>query len=283
MKIKISCDSTSDLPPELAERYDIGVVPLIIMRGDESLRDGIDVTPQDIYDYVDSGRGVCITGAVNVEEYASHFREYLDRHDAVVHINISSGFSACCQNAEIAAADVGNVYVVDSMNLSTGSAHLVLDAVRLAAEGVSAPEIKAELDRRAPLVEASFVIDTLKYLHKGGRCSALAALGANVLRLRPCIEVKRGKMDVGKKYRGALEKCVAAYVKDRLSGRDDIDYRRIFITHTAIAPNIVDDVRRIIAESGPFEEVIETMTNCTVANHCGPGTLGVLFYRTKPE
>ena len=279
MKVKISCDSTSDLSPELIREYDIGITPLVIIKGSENFRDGLDITPQDIFDYVESGRGSCVTGSVNVEEYAGHFREYLKEYDAVVHINISSGFSACHQTATIAASEVGNVCTVDSRSLSTGSGLLVLDGALLAREGLSAPEIKAELERRAELVEASFVIDTLKYLHRGGRCSALTALGANMLKLKPCIEVKNGKMDVGKKYRGNLAKCVASYIRDKLQGRDDIDYRRIFITHSPISDEIIAEVRRIIEETGPFGEVYDTTAGCTISNHCGPGTLGVMFFR----
>jgi len=281
MRVKISCDSTSDLSPELVQKYDIGVVPLIIMMGDEHLRDGVNVTPQDIFDYVESGRGACSTGAVNVEEYAQHFREYLKEYDAVVHINISSGFSACHQNATLAAEEFENVYTVDSLNLSTGSGHLVLDGAILASQGMPAHEIKEELTRRTSLVESSFVIDTLHYLCKGGRCSALTALSANLLKLKPCIEVKDGKMEVGKKYRGSLSKCVTRYVKDRLTGRDDIDRRRIFITYSPIDLEIVVDVARIVEESGAFDEVIYATAGCAISNHCGPGTLGVLFYRKE--
>ena len=279
MKVKISCDSTADLSPELIREYDIGITPLVILKGSENFRDGIDITPQDIFDYVESGRGTCATGSVNVEEYAEHFRRYLKEYDAVVHINISSGLSACHQTATLAAAEVGNVYTVDSLSLSTGSGLLVLDGALLAREGLSASEIKAELERRTGLVEASFIIDTLKYLHRGGRCSALTALGANMLKLKPCIEVKDGKMDIGKKYRGNLAKCVASYIKDKLQGRDDIDYRRIFITHSPISDEIISDVRRIIDENGPFQEIYDTTAGCTISNHCGPGTLGILFYR----
>ena len=281
MRVKISCDSTSDLSVELVEKYDIGVIPLVIIMGSESLRDGVEVTPGDIFDYVESGRGTCATGAVNVEEYAQYFREYLKEYDAVVHINISSEFSACHQNATIAAREMENVYIVDSMNLSTGSGNLVLDGAILASGGMSAREIRDELVRRASLVEASFVIDTLKYLRRGGRCSALTALGANVLKLKPCIEVKDGKMDVGKKYRGSLKKCVANYVRDRLNGRNDIDRCRVFITYTPILRDILEDVTRVVEETGCFNEIIYTEAGCTISNHCGPGTLGLMFYRKE--
>lgn len=277
MRVKISADSTCDLSKDIIEKYDIGITPLYIVKGGESLRDGIDITPRDIFDYVESGAGVCSTAAVNPAEYIERFSGWLREYDAVVHVNISSEFSMCHQNAVLAGKELGNVYAVDSRNLSTGSGHLVMDAAILAEEGMEPAEIKAELERRARLIEASFMIDTLKYLHKGGRCGPVAALGANVLSLKPCIEVIGGKMDVGKKYRGNLRKCIARYVKDRLAGRDDLDRRRIFITHSGVDREIVDDVRRMVEDCGGFEEVIETVAGCAISNHCGPGTLGLML------
>lgn len=283
MKIKISTDSTSDLTKELIEKHDIGITPLCVVLGGKALRDGIDVTPTDIFEFVGGGKGACGTAAVNVAEYAVHFRECLETADAVVHINISSEISVSHQNALIAASELDNVYVVDSRQLSTGCACLVLDAVDMAEGGMDAKDIKAALEERIKLVETSFVIDTLAYLRKGGRCSPLQALGANVLGLKPCIEMIDGKMDVGKKYRGAIGKCITRYVEDRLKGRDDINLNRIFITHSITCkpgePDIVAGVKEQIASLIPFEEIIETPTGCTISSHCGPNTLGILFER----
>jgi DegV family protein with EDD domain len=279
MKIKITADSTADLSKELIEKYDIRIVPLHIIKddGSDSL-DGITIHPADIFNYVENG-GLCHTAAVNIDEYINVFKEELQEHDAVIHINISSDFSACYQNACVAASDLGNVYVVDSRNLSTGSGHLVLDAAIMAQQGMEPADIKAKLDAMAEKVEASFVIDTLAYLHKGGRCSGIAMLGANVLKLKPCIEVIDGKMQVGKKYRGSIEKALKAYVKERLENRDDLDPRRIFITYSSCEPALLADIHKQVEDMGIFEEIIETNAGCTVCNHCGPGTLGVLFYR----
>ena len=279
MRIKISADSTCDLSQDLIEKYDISIVPLYVVKGEKTYRDGVDIQPSDIFEYVENGQGTCNTSAVNIVEYTEWFENYLKEYDAVIHINISGDLSTCNQSACIAASQWENVYIVDSRNLSTGSGHLVLDAALLAAEGMAPADIKAELDRRASKIEASFVINTLKYLHKGGRCSGVAALGANLLKIKPCIEVVNGKMEVGKKYRGPYEKVILQYVEDRLKNRDDIDYRRIFITHTPISEEIIESVTAVIQELGQFEEIIETTAGCTISNHCGPATLGILFYK----
>lgn len=279
MKIKITADSTCDLSKELIEKYDIRIIPLHIIKSDESdYLDGVDITPDDIFESVEKEGKVCRTAAINIEEFERVFKEELETHDAVIHIDISSEFSACCQNARI-AAEVGNVYVIDSRNLSTGVGHVVLDAAEMAMAGAEPEEIKSALDEKQKKLDVSFVINTLKYLHKGGRCSALAALGANLLQLKPCIEVKDGKMGVGKKYRGSFEKSVKAYVRDRLTTGGEIDYKRIFITHSPCDEQLVRDIHELVKELGPFEEIIETSAGCTVSNHCGPNCLGVLFYR----
>jgi DegV family protein with EDD domain len=280
MRIKITSDSTCDLSKEIIDKYDIGIVPILIIKGDVPYRDGIDITAEDIFAYVESGAGICHTSAINISTYQETFRTFSSEYDAVVHITLSSGISSCYQNAVIAAEEFNNVIVVDSRNLSTGHGHLVLDAAVMAREGYSAEEIAARLTALAEKVETSFVIDSLMYLHKGGRCSGLAALGANVLKLKPCIEVVGGKMDVGKKYRGNFDKVILQYVTDRLQGRDDIDYRRIFVTHpSGVKKSVVDSVIARLKELGEFEEVIETFAGGTISCHCGPVCLGILFYR----
>lgn len=279
-KIKITVDSTCDLSPELLEKYQISVSPLYIVKDGKSLKDGVEITPQDIYDYVDQTGNVTTTAAVSVADYLEFFKPFVEEGYEVVHINISTGFSSCYQNACIAAEELGNVYPVDSLNLSTGSGLSALEAAALAEKGMSGAEIKEYLDTQVvPKVESSFVIDTLKYLHKGGRCSSVAALGANLLKLKPCIEVQNGLMHVGKKYRGAIEKCIGEYVTNRLQGRDDINYKRIFITHTDCPSAVIEAAKQAIQQYGQFEEILETKAGCTISNHCGPGTLGVLFIR----
>lgn len=278
MKIKIYSDSTCDLSAELLEKYNIGILPLFVEKDGRYYRDGVDIVPQDIYDYVGSGKGVCHTAAVNVADYAALFENEMKENDALIYFNISSEMSSCYQNACLAAAEFDNVYVVDTRNLSTGSGLLVLEAAEMAAAGVPAEEIAEQMKELAEKAEASFVIDTLFYLQKGGRCSALVALGANLLKLKPCIEVKDGAMGVGKKYRGKTDLCFEQYVRDRLEGRDDIRKHRIFVTHSGCKPEVVARIKKMVAGYG-FEEVLETVAGCTISNHCGPNTLGILFLR----
>ena len=283
MNIKISADSTCDLSPELIQRYDIGISPLYIVRDGESLVDGVDITPDEIYAHVEAGGNMCSTAAVAVYDYVEFFRKELESADAVVHFHISGDMSACYQNACIAAAEVGNVYPVDARNLSTGIGLLVLEAAELAREGqLTAQKIQERMNQRRELLDVSFVVEQLGYLRKGGRCSSVAALGANMLSLRPCIQVKDGKMGVGKKYRGAYQKCLLQYVKERLEGRNDIDLHRIFITESGgFTPEEVAEVEAAVRSYQPFEEVLHTRAGCTVSSHCGPRTLGILYFHTK--
>ena len=243
----------------------------------------MDITPDEIYAHVEAGGSMCSTAAVSVYDYVEFFRKELESSDAVVHFHISGDMSACYQNACIAAAEVGNVYPVDARNLSTGIGLLVLEAAELARAGqLTAQEIQQRMNQRRELLDVSFVVEQLGYLRKGGRCSSVAALGANMLSLRPCIQVKDGKMGVGKKYRGAYQKCLLQYVKERLEGRNDIDLHRIFITESGgFTPEEVAEVEAAVRSYQPFEEVLHTRAGCTVSSHCGPRTLGILYFHTK--
>ena len=278
MKIKISADSTCDLSPELIERYHIGITPLYIIRGEETLRDGIDVRPEELYEYANVTGKLCKTAAVNVSDYLAYFAACREEYDAVIHFTISSDMSACYQNACIAAQEFTNVYPVDSRNLSTGIGHLVLDAAEMAEQGMDAADIASALEKKREKLDVSFVIDTLEYLKRGGRCSALVAMSANLLHLKPCIEVKDGKMGVGHKYRGKLEKCYVQYIEERLKGRDDIDCHRIFITDSGCDEATWRELERVVRACQPCEEVLHTQAGCTVSNHCGPGCMGILYY-----
>ena len=222
MKIRISADSTCDLTSELIEQYDVKIAPLYILMDDRALRDGIECTREDIFAYTSRTGKLCGTAAVSIADYLDFFGEELKTHDQIVHFTISSDMSACFQNACDAAEEFpGRVFVVDSRNLSTGIGHLVIDGALLAREGKSGEEIQAILDERREKLNVSFVIDTLEYLRKGGRCSTVAALGANLLKLKPCIEVHEGKMSVAKKYRGTLAKAIESYVTDRIKEGED--------------------------------------------------------------
>lgn len=279
MRVKIISDSTCDLSPELLGRYDIAITPLCVIKDGKEFHDGVDITPADIFAHVDGGGELCSTAAVSQFEYTQMFARYAKEYDEVVQINIGSNFSCCYQNACLAAQEFDNVFVVDSENLSTGQGLLVVSAAKLAQQGVSGIEIAERVRALAPKVEASFLIERLDYMRKGGRCSAVAALGANLLKLKPCIEVREGKMSVCKKYRGSFEKCIRQYVKERLDGRTDIAGDLAFITHPACQKNVVDAAMEEAARYGAFDEVIETRAGCTVSCHCGPDTLGILFVR----
>lgn len=277
--IKITADSTCDLSPEILNAMGITLIPLCILVDDKAFRDGVDIIPADIFRYVDEEGKTCKTAVVNVYEYELFFTELSPKNEAVIHICIGSGFSSCYQNATQAAQNFENVYVVDSRNLSSGSGHIVYDAASMAKDGVEPKEICRRLEETIPRVDASFMIDRLDYLHKGGRCSGLEAIGAELLQIKPCIEVVDGKMKVGKKYRGSFERCLRHYVKDRLYIKQDIDYSRVFITHPMCSAQTVATVREVICQYAHFDEIIETRTGCTIANHCGPNMLGILFKR----
>ena len=279
MRVKIISDSTCDLSPALLERYDIAVTPLCVIKDGKDFHDGVDITPADIFAHVDGGGDLCSTSAVSQYEYGEMFARYANEYDAVVQITIGANFSCCYQNAKLAAADFDNVYVVDSRNLSTGHGLVVLEAERMAREGMEPDDIVAALHDLTGRVEASFILDRLDYMKMGGRCSAVAALGANLLHLKPCIEVRNGKMAVCKKYRGSFEKCIRQYVKERLDGREDIAPELAFITHAAADANVVAAAKEEAAQYGSFETVEETQAGCTVSCHCGPNTLGILFVR----
>lgn len=279
MRVKIISDSTCDLSPELIKEYNIGIVPLIVMKDGQEFLDGITINPSDIFAHVASGGSLCSTAARGVAVYQEEFAQYTKEYDGVIHINIGSDFSSSYQNACIAASDFDNVRVIDSKNLSTGQGLVVLKACELAQTANDLDELKAQLDAFTSRVESSFVLDRLEYMVKGGRCSGAAALGANLLSLKPCIEVKDGKMVVVKKYRGHLEKCMVSYVKDRLNNWDNVDDGTVFITHTDVSPESLEAVRSSVAQLGHFSNVYETIAGCTVSCHCGPGTMGILFVR----
>lgn len=281
MKFKILSDSTCDLSPDLVCRYDIGILPLIVVKADQEYLDGQTITPKDIFEHVAAGGSLCSTAARSVAAYQEAFAGYAGAYDGVVHINISSDFSSSYQNACIAAQDFDNVRVVDSRNLSTGQGLVVLKACELAKTAQSLDQLKAELDAFTSRVEASFVLDKLEYMVKGGRCSSAAALGANLLNLKPSIEVRDGKMSVVKKYRGKYDRCLRNYVMDRLGNREDIDRGTLFITHTPVSDECLETVREAVKECGHFDNIYETEAGCTVSCHCGPGTLGVLFVRKE--
>ena len=283
MKIKISADSICDLSPELVQENDITIIPLYVNKDSESFRDGVDIVPADIFAHVAAGGALCSTSAVPLGEYEKHFKKSLEGYDALVHISIGSGFSVTHHNACLAAENMPNVRVIDSRSLSTGQGQVVLEACRLAKTATDLDEMKAALDEFATRVDISFLLDRLDYMVKGGRCSPVTALGANLLKLKPCIEVVDNKMIVGKKYRGNYAKCMERYVRDRLENTGNISPERIFITHTPVAPEISETVHRTVRECMDFDTIYDTTAGCTVSCHCGEGCLGVIYIHKKAQ
>ncbi|MBR0466406.1 MAG: DegV family protein [Clostridia bacterium] len=281
-KIKLSSDSTTDLGKELQEKYNVSILPMGVTLGGNLYYDGVDITPEMIYEHHDKTGELPKTNANNVEECIEFFKELTKDGSAVIHFTISSDMSSTFNNARLAAEEFEDVYVVDTRNLSTGGGLLVLAAADMINEGLEAKDIAEKLKEIAPNVDASFVIDSLEYLYKGGRCSALSVFGANLLKLKPCIAVKNGVMDVDKKYRGKYEVVLEEYIKDRLHDPDNIVPTRAFITHAGCDEAVVKKMIELVKSTGIFDEVFETRASSTVSSHCGKDTLGVLFIRKTP-
>ncbi|WP_040196707.1 DegV family protein [Candidatus Soleaferrea massiliensis] len=273
----ITSDSTCDLSPELLEQHQIITLPLYINLNDHFYRDGVDITPDDIYENYKKNKTIPKTSAIPPGDYLDFFAALHPGENEIVHFSISSGFSTTHQNACMAAKELGHIHPIDSRNLSTGIGLQVLYASDMARNGASAQEIVEKLADITPKVDASFILDTLEYMCKGGRCSSATKLGANLLRIKPCIEVKDGGMIVGKKYRGKLLSVFQQYCDDRL--RDvQVEPTRAFVTHSGLEDMThAETIRRQVLDTGLFKEVHITRAGCTVSTHCGINTLGVLF------
>lgn len=283
-KVVLCADSTCDLGEDLKQRYDVHYYPYHVVLGDIGYQDGVDLTPDEIYAVYREKKILPKTAAINVAEYSDFFRTWTDQGYEVVHVCLGHGLSTSYNNCRLAAQEVPGVYPVDSCSLSTGSGLLVIEAAERIARGMPAAQVAAEVQAMTPHVHASFVIDTLEFLYKGGRCSALQMLGANVLQLKPCIEVNPadGTMGVGKKYRGSLDKALQQYVQDQLGGRGDVKEDRVFITHSGISQERIDAVYAAVDALHMFRDIYVTRAGCTISSHCGPNTLGVL-YITNPS
>ncbi len=279
MNFKILSDSTCDLSPVLIAKHNISLVPLTVIKDGESFLDGVTITPADIFAHVASGGSLCSTAAISVGDYEDHFAKYAKDYDGIIHINIGAAFSCSHQNARLAAEAFDNVRVVDSANLSTGQGLVVLYACKMAKECNTLDELYEKIAAYTEKIEASFLLDRLDYMVKGGRCSAATALGANLLALKPCLEVKDGKLSVVKKYRGNYAKCLAMYIKERITNREDIHRETLFVTRTPLTDECEKSVKETVDACSDFENVYWTEAGCTVSCHCGPGTMGVLFVR----
>ena len=278
MKIAITCDSVCDLSQELIKQNNISILPISIILGDETFSDGVNINSQKIFDYVAKNKQLPKTSAINEFQYAEFFKEHLDGVDALIHFTISSDMSSCFNNAKKAASTLKNVYVSDSRNLSTGVGLQVLYACMLRDKGEKPENIVKKVEARKQFVQASFVVERLDYLYKGGRCSALQLLGANLLKIRPSIIVKNGKMDVHKKYRGKMKDVVKDYIKDTLNEFNTYDKSICFITYSSATEDMVEAAKSTLKEFANFENVYITTAGATVTSHCGENTLGILYF-----
>ena len=276
MKIAVSVESVHDLSKELLEKYDIKVIPYHINLGDLSFKDG-KYSTEEMFALVDKYGELPKTTAINPVEYQEYFENLKKDYDAVVHICLSSGITSSCGNAFSAASEMKNVFVVDSLALSTGIGMQAIYARELAEKGVSAADIANILNERREKVQTSFVLERLDYMHKGGRCSSIALLGANLLKIRPRIVLKNGKMISDKKYRGNMSNVVAKYAEELFHDFDSPDLTRVFITYTTATPEMVA-AAKAKCESIGFKEILETHAGGTIASHCGANTIGILYY-----
>ena len=275
----ISTDSPADVPVEIRERYDIRVIPLHIILDDDCFEDGVNIQPDDLYAFYKKSGRLPKTSAVSVAEYTDFFKELTQDGSSVVHISFSSALSATHQNARLAAEDFDNVYIVDSKSLSTGIALLAIKAAQLAQDGLDAKTIAHEMEYKREKVVTTFILDKLEFLYKGGRCSGVAMLGANVLGIKPSIVMVDGKLQVGKKYRGKLENCQMQYVRDLLkqyAGRIDTD--RAFLSRTAgVSDEQMKALQKEIHKTLKFKEYIVSTVGCTITSHCGERTFTFEF------
>ena len=278
--IKIITDSTSDLSNEILEKYDIEVLPLYINLDDKSYKDKEEITLDEVYKWSDANKSTPKTAAASIGEVMDILKPYKFSGDDVIMFSISESMSSINQNMRLAAMELDyedHVFVIDSQNLSTGIGLLIIEACEMVKQGMAASEIAEKINAMRDKVRASFVIDTLVYLARGGRCSSVAALIGGVLNIKPKIVVEDGKMNVAKKYRGPYKKVIMQYVKEMEAELKAAKKDRVFITHTPCSDDVVNGVREYLEGLGHFDEIIETEAGCTIGSHCGPSTLGVLF------
>lgn len=278
--VKIIADSTCDLSEELLQKYNISVIPLCIVMGDKSYYDGTEIVPEQIYQWADEHHTTPKTAAVTFEKTAEVLKPFMDANADIIFFGISTEMSTTCNVVRMVAEEQGydRVFVIDSRNLSTGIGLQVLKAAELVQAGKTAEEIVTMIEGARDRVRASFVVDTLTYLARGGRCNAVTALFANTLKLHPKIVVKDGVMGVGKKYRGSLDTALMKYAQDLKADLLLAEKERVFITHSGCDTKIIDGIRQYLQELDYFDEIIITKAGGVISSHCGPGTLGILFY-----
>lgn len=278
--ISILSDSTCDLSPELIETYHISVFPLHIHLGEDSYSDGVDITPEDIYRWSDANKSTPKTSTLSPEEARDVLAPHVNAGNEVICFCISEEMSSCASVMRLAAMDLeaeDRVFVIDSRNLSTGIGHQIIEAAIMAQQGLPAPQIVANILNLQPYIRSSFVVDTLTYLHRGGRCSGLTALAGSALKLHPLISVVDGKMQPGKKYRGKMDRVIMDYIKDLEPALKNARPHRVFLTHSGCDEALIQSAKERLEALGHFEEIHITRAGSVITSHCGPGTLGILY------
>lgn len=278
--VKIIADSTCDLSQDLLEKYDISIIPLHIVLGEDEYEDGRSITPDEIYKWSDANKATPKTSAASLDQVKEEYEKHLDKYDEIVIFSISSQMSSTINVMKMAAQDLEveeRVHVIDSQNLSTGIGLMVLEAAEMAKDGKTGAEIEAYIETKVSKVRASFVVDTLVYLHRGGRCSGLAAMLGGAIKLHPMIVVEDGKMHSSKKYRGAMSRVITSYAKDLEEALLKAEKKRVFITHSGCEEATINQVKSYLEELKCFDEILITRAGGVISSHCGPGTLGVLF------
>lgn len=282
--IKIISDSTCDLSKELLEKYNVSIIPLHVHLGENEYQDGVTITPDEIYEWADANNTTPKTSAASMMEVIDIFQPYIEKGDDIICFSISSTMSANSNVMRLAVEEMeaeGRIHIIDSANLSTGIGLLIIEAASMAQEGKSANEIVEKIEELKPLVSASFVVDTLTYLHRGGRCSSVEALAGGMLKLHPKIVVENGKMSANKKYRGKMGSIILSYAKDMEEDLKNAKKDRVFITHSGCDESIINEVRSYLESLNVFNEILVTRAGSVISSHCGPGTLGVLFIKGK--
>ena len=280
MSVKIIADSTCDLSKDLLEKYDISVLPLHIVLGDKEYKDGLEISPDEIYEWSNTNKEAPKTSAAAISDTIDIYSKYLKSYDEIICFSISGQMSTTVNVMRMAAEELDaedRIHIIDSENLSTGGGLLVIEAAIMAKEGKSGIEIIESINELKPFVRASFIVDTLTFLHRGGRCSGVAALAGGALKLHPKIVVENGGMKPDKKYRGKMNSAILSYVKDLEPQIKNAKNDRVFITHSGCEEEIIQSVRQYLSELGHFEEILITRAGGVISSHCGPGTLGVLF------
>ena len=280
MSVKIIADSTCDLSKDLLEKYDISVLPLHIVLGDKEYKDGLEISPDEIYEWSNTNKEAPKTSAAAISDTIDIYSKYLKSYDEIICFSISGQMSTTVNVMRMAAEELDSedkIHIIDSENLSTGGGLLVIEAAIMAKEGKSGIEIIESINELKPFVRASFIVDTLTFLHRGGRCSGVAALAGGALKLHPKIVVENGGMKPDKKYRGKMNSAILSYVKDLEPQIKNAKNNRVFITHSGCEEEIIESVRQYLSELGHFEEILITRAGGVISSHCGPGTLGVLF------